>query len=153
MNQRLKPNKKPDIQIAGLQIWVHGRQFSHEWDYWDINWVNVTIHCGNQDSDVWVTGPNIFLTEIKELGDILEKYQHSLSSKTTFKTMEPYLSIEFEAKEDEIIEMKVNLTSNPMIDSHQYIFEIKQSQLCSFVEEISKTLKSYPIKGSPISSS
>ena len=33
---------EPDIKLAGLQIWVHGRQFPDSDDYWDGNWLYVT---------------------------------------------------------------------------------------------------------------
>jgi hypothetical protein len=33
---------EPDLVIAGLRVWVHGRQFPQAVDYWDGNW----RHCG-----------------------------------------------------------------------------------------------------------
>jgi hypothetical protein len=47
----------PDIKLDGLQMWIHGRQFPNEEDYWDGNWLNVTAHCGSQGADVWTSGP------------------------------------------------------------------------------------------------
>lgn len=44
---------QPDIKLNGLQIWIHGRQYPNEEDYWDGNWLNVTAHCGSQGAEVW----------------------------------------------------------------------------------------------------
>jgi hypothetical protein len=48
----------PNIRIAGLQIWVHSRQFPASEDYGDANWLNVTVHFGAQGADVWSSGAN-----------------------------------------------------------------------------------------------
>ena len=43
----------PDIKLAGLQIWIHSRQFPDTDDFWDGNWLNITAHCGADGASVW----------------------------------------------------------------------------------------------------
>ncbi len=57
---------EPDIELAGLRIWVHGRQFPDNEDYWDANWLNITA-CGAQGATVRVSGNIIQLPEIAHL--------------------------------------------------------------------------------------
>jgi hypothetical protein len=40
------------IEVSGLQIWVCGRQFPNKDDFWDGNWLKVSVHCSAQDSSV-----------------------------------------------------------------------------------------------------
>jgi hypothetical protein len=39
---------EPNIQLAGLQIWIHGRE------EFDEDWLRVTLHCRRDSSEVWV---------------------------------------------------------------------------------------------------
>jgi hypothetical protein len=59
----------PGIALAGLQIWVQGRQFPDAQDYWDGNWLDVTVHCGGEGASVWVSGSIIHLSELLDWRD------------------------------------------------------------------------------------
>lgn len=56
MNNISKNPGESDMKIAGLAIWIHGRQFPDSKDYWDVNWLNVTVRCGAQGASVKVCG-------------------------------------------------------------------------------------------------
>ena len=43
---------EPALRIAGFQLWVHGYQFPDSNDYWDGNWLRVTVHCGAAGASV-----------------------------------------------------------------------------------------------------
>lgn len=58
---------KPDIKIAGLSIWVHGREREGDLDYWNGNWVRVTVQCKAQGAEVITSGSIIHLPEIAAL--------------------------------------------------------------------------------------
>ena len=53
----------PDIKIAALKIWVHGRQFEDAQDYWDGNWLRVTAHCGADGGSALAHGSILHLGE------------------------------------------------------------------------------------------
>ena len=84
----------PQIRLAGLQIWVHSRQFPESDDYWDGNWINVTAHCGAKGADVWTSGSIIHLPEIKRWADACEKMHATLSGEANLECMEPWLLVE-----------------------------------------------------------
>jgi hypothetical protein len=110
-----KPGK-PDLKINELQIWIHGREYPDSNDYWDGNWLRVTVHCGRGNSNVWVTGSIIHVPELSQLKDDLSNFIESLQGKVELQTMEPELKIAFEANTQRAkswnyeIEMKVNIT-------------------------------------------
>lgn len=46
------------MKPAGLEIWIHGRQFENAHDSWDGNRLQATAHCGARGADVWIEGPH-----------------------------------------------------------------------------------------------
>ena len=123
---------------------MHSRQFPEASDYWDGNWVNVTVHCGAQGADVWATGPIIHLPEVRTWAD--ERMYQTLSSEASLDCMEPELSIELRAEELGQISMRVSITPNHLTQQHTFQFEGDQSYLADLVDDCRKTLRQYPIK-------
>ena len=58
MSQRLTPEDlgRPDLKVAGFQLWVHGRELPETEDHDDANWLRVTAHCGASGASVWAQG-------------------------------------------------------------------------------------------------
>ena len=139
----------PDIKLAGLQIWVHGRQFPNEEDYWDGNWLNVTAHCGSQGADVWTSGAIIHVPEIADWLAALEEMNQSLSGEANLVCLEPELSVELKMKELGQISLRVEITPDHLTQEHAFQFEIDQSYLASLIEDCRKVLAKYPVKGKP----
>ncbi len=143
------PNlKKPSLKILGFQMWVHGREFPDSQDYWDGNWLNVTVHCGRLNSDVWFTGSIVHLSELNRLKEDIEKLCITFKGVIILDTMEPYLRIEFETTSKENIAMKVTFTPDHMYEDHHYLFELDENQLRSCGEQLRNILVDYPI-GNP----
>jgi hypothetical protein len=136
----------PSIQLSGLQIWVHNRQSPEASDYWDGNWVNVTVHCGARGADVWATGPIIHLPEVRIWADACERMYQTLSCEASLACMEPELSIELRAEELGHISMRVSITPDHLTQQHMFQIEVDQSYLADLVDDCRKTLRQYPIK-------
>ena len=140
---------KPEIKIAGLQIWIHGRQFPDLDDYWDGNWLNVTAHCESNHAGVWVSGNLIHLSEIDHLKTSATKLYKELKGKAALPCLEPELSVEFKACGLGKIDMIVNITPDPRYQKHKFLFEIDQSYLPALISSCNTILKAYQIKGKP----
>ena len=68
MNVSTAPRSRaPDIQLAGLRVWVDGRHEADTHDYWDGNWVTVLAQYQSAQSQVTVAGPLVHLSEIVTL--------------------------------------------------------------------------------------
>jgi hypothetical protein len=138
---------EPDIRLAGLQIWIHGRQFPREEDYWDGNWLKVTAHCGSHDADVWVSGAILNVPELARWHAALEEINKSLSGEAKLDSLEPELRVELKLKELGQISMRVEITPDRLTQRHSFQFEIDQTYLLGLIESCKQVLGKYPIKG------
>ena len=138
---------EPDIEIAGLQIWVHGRQFPELHDYWDGNWLRVTVHCGAKGDSVWASGPIIHLSELHGWLISIRNMNDTLSGEANLECMEPELSVSIKTERHGHIAMEVHITPDNLQQDHLFRFEIDQSYLPKLLSSCQKVLSKYPIRG------
>ena len=112
---------KPDIRLDCLKIWIHGRQFPELTEYWDGNWLRVTVHCGSQGASVWANGPIIHLSEIQSWLTSLEQMNQTLKGKADLECMQPELSIDMTIL-DQLGHLKIaiHLTPDHMTQEHKF---------------------------------
>jgi hypothetical protein len=135
------------IKLAGLEIWVHGRQFPEVDDYWDSNWLNVTVHCEAPGAEVWVSGPIIHLTELANWVDACEKMYQTLRGEADLECVEPELSVKLKMKLLGQISMSVEITPNNLMQLHKFNFDVDQSYLKNSITDCHKILAEFPLKG------
>jgi hypothetical protein len=140
---------KPDVKVAGLCIWIHGRQFQEAQDYWDGNWLNMTAHCAARGADVGCGGSTIHLSEISSFLSELEKLYQTLEGKAQLPCLEPELSVELTAESLGGIEMVVHITPDHLSQQHTFTFPIDQSYLPGLISDCKRVLDQYPIRGKP----
>src|SRR5438034_8814078 len=87
----------PALKIAGLQLWVHGRQFPEANDYWDGNWLNVTAHCGANGASIWALGAIVMVTDIARWIAECEELYKRLQGEATLDPCEPNLHVTIRA--------------------------------------------------------
>jgi hypothetical protein len=138
---------EPSIEIVGLQIWIHGKQFADSEDYWDGNWLNVTAHCGAENAEVWVSGSILHLSELKSWLEDLESVNANLSGEASLDCMEPELNVEMKIQPLGHILMKVEITPDNLTQFHSFEFETDQSYLPVLIKNLKKVLEKYPVKG------
>lgn len=139
----------PDIKLAGLQIWIHNRQFSDHDDFWDSNWLNVTVHCGACAANVWTNDAILHLSEIADWLVSLEKLNETLSGEANLVTVEPEFNVELKAESLGQIEMRVEITPDPLRQQHVFTFEVDQSYLAGVIGNCRKTLTKFSLVGEP----
>ena len=136
----------PDIKIAGLSIWVHQRQFPDAEDYWDGNWVVVTVCCKANYAEVWTTGPIIHLPEVEKFMRKSQQLYDSLSGEAEIDCMEPELNVMLKMHRSGQLRMRVELTPNHMKQGHWFEFDIDQSYLPGLIRDCRAVLETYPVK-------
>lgn len=136
----------PDLKLAGLQIWIHSRQFPQAKDYGDGNWVNVTAHCGTMDADIWTQGSIIHLSEIESWLKQIELMYEKLDGKAELSCMEPNLFARMKIDQRGQVSLLVKITPDHMNQKHEFTFEIDQSYLPSLISELKEILKRFPVK-------
>jgi hypothetical protein len=144
-----EPLEAPDLHIAGLRLWVHGRQFPMADDYWDGNWLQVTVHCGAPGARVWVTGPILHVSEIAHFLRGVEAIYASLQGEATLPCMEPELGVTLTAEGRGHITMVVAITPDHLSQAHRFTFTLDQSYLPPVMDYCRTLLRQYPIKGQP----
>lgn len=139
----------PSIHLAGLKIWVHGRQYPESSDYWDGNWLVVTAECASLGAIVRVHGPIIHLPELARWADMAETVHSSLSGEANLECMEPELSVKLAIDKLGHVLMTVNITPDHLAQNHCFSFELDQTDLPNLIRECRTVLDCYPIKAQP----
>jgi hypothetical protein len=143
---------RPDLQIAGLQIWIQDRQFPDSSDYWDGNWLYCTLHCGGPDSDVWLKkDPFIHIPELQRFYSSLMAFSSSMSGSARLETMEENLNLVIQSSNSQEIVMDVFITSNPALEEHHYTFSVTRDHVEDLLKQLNSLLSRFPIKGQPLS--
>lgn len=148
MNEKsLKILGKPNIKLAGLQIWVHGRQYPDTNDYWDGNWLKVTACCEAKGASVWTNGPIIHLSELQSWMISTKELSKTLKGEAKLLCMEQELFVTLKAESLGHIAMNVEITPSINEQEHRFSFELDQSYLPSLVSQCDEVLKNYQIRG------
>lgn len=137
----------PDINIAGLQIWVHGYQFVEADNYDDANWLRVSVHCGANNASVWASGSIITVNDIIGLASDSEKLYKKEIKELEIDPMEPELRITMKTCDSlEHFELTVEITPDHLSQEHTFQFEIDQSYLPALVGQCKKLLERFPYR-------
>jgi len=139
----------PTIVVGGLRIWVHGRQYPDTEDYWDGNWLRVTVLCGASGAEVRVSGAIIHLGEVAEWLSGTESLHQKLTGSAALKCVEPELHVEMEMTKHGQLVMTVNITPDNLTQQHEFKFDLDQSYLPNVIRACREVLSKYPLKGTP----
>lgn len=147
MNHRkLESLGDPDLQIAGLRVWVHGREFPQSEDYWDGNWLRATAYCVYPDSSVRVHGSIVHLGELLGLLKGTECLYQTLEGQAELRCIEPYLGVELQAQTGGHVRVKISITPDHMTESHEYTDGFDQTYLPAIIAGCKAILAKFPLK-------
>ena len=144
INEELGPHS---IHLQGLKIWVHGRQYPSAVDYWDANWLLVTVQCESNGAEVWITGPLIHSSEIEQWANAAERMLTTLEGEANLDCDEPELSVKLLVTQPRQILMTVDISPQRRTQQHRFHFDLDQSYLDGLIRECRTILASYPITG------
>ncbi|MFN8524275.1 MAG: hypothetical protein U0821_14340 [Chloroflexota bacterium] len=139
---------KPDLEVAGSQLWVHGRQFPDAHDYDDGNWLRVTAHCGALGANVWADGPIAMVPDIAGFGDACAAMHRGDARSAVLDPLEPELAASLEVSDRHgHIRPLVEITPDHMAQAHRFEFTIDQSYLPGIVRQCAQIATAYPVRG------
>ncbi len=136
----------PNIQLQGLKIWVHGRQYPETTDYWDANWLLVTAECASNDSKAHVSGPIIHLSELAAWADAADQLSHTLVGEANLECIEPELSVSIAMSKSEKTLMTVDLNRNDPAQKQSFQFDLDPTCLPVLSHACRQILESYPAR-------
>lgn len=139
--------QQPHISFSDFQLWIHGRRSEALWDYWDGNWLQVTVHCGAPGTDVGVQGSILHLGELEWWLKQLEEMSRTMSGTADLAPAEPNRFVGFEMDKLEHIAVPIRITPEQMSEHHEFRDQIDQSYLPGLIQQLRTILQDYPIRG------
>lgn len=146
MNYSATALGEPDLDLAGLKLWVHGYQFPNADDYWDGNWLNATAICSSTGATVQVHGFFVRTDEISEWQSAVDKLDADLKGEAKLACMEPYISVTLTAGSLGAIAMEVKITPDHLNQEHRFEFSIDQSYLARLSSQCARILHAFPLR-------
>lgn len=150
MSEKVTPADlgKPDLSVAGFQLWVHGREFPESEDYDDGNWLRVTAHCGASGASVWAQGAILMVTDVLRFGDDCLAVHRDEAKSAVLDPLEPELRLALETS-DELghIAARVEITPDHIAQAHRFSFVIDQSHLPGIARQCSAIVEEFPVRG------
>lgn len=144
----IDPSTEPDIALGPLRIWIAGRQFADESDYWDGNWLSVEARCASPDSSARVGGAIVHLSDLQSWLRDLRRLHESVEGKADLGCTEPEIAATVSLDKLGSGELVVAFRRYGF-ESHEWTVQIDQSYLPQWIASLDAVLSKYPIRGKP----
>ena len=139
---------EPHLEVAGLELWVHGREFPESEDFYDGNWLRATAHCEAAGASVWAEGAILMVTDIAGFGEQCAAMLSGSARSATLAPLEPHLKVALETA-DRLghVRAQVEITPDHLAQAHRFEFAVDQSYLPGIIQRCSAIVQEYPIRG------
>jgi hypothetical protein len=139
---------EPDLEVAGFQIWVHGRQFPHSMDSSDGNWLYVTAHAGTPGASVWASGAILEVTNLALWADRCAALASGEAQQAELAPSEPELHVLIRRIDGlSHFAMRVQITPDYRHQEHTFEFAIDQTHLRETTRRCRSIAGAYPVRG------
>jgi hypothetical protein len=135
------------LNIAQLKIEVHGYEFPDGADYFDANWLVVTVSYVSNTASIKFHDPCIMASDLLSFRDeIIEMYSGDAET-AELASHEPNLNVQLR-KNDLLGAIKASLELRPDAgeDVHILTMQLDQSYLPGMQREIDEILRRYPMR-------
>lgn len=139
-------DSKPDLELAGLRLWVDGRHPGERSDYWDGNWMTVRAEYRSARAQVAIAGPLVHLSEIVTLHSGCTKLAARQVQEAGLFCMEPNLKIELWAVPGDKFIGKVRITPDHKSEMHDFGFAFEHAELEALIEACAALLARFPVR-------
>jgi hypothetical protein len=138
---------EPALKIAGLRIWIHGREHPDAMDAGDGNWLQVTAQCEASGASVFVRGPILEVTDIVRFGHQAQLLLDGKAVRAALDTLEPELSAVIDSPDAMgHFRLHVEISPDHLSQNHAFDFEIDQSYLPGLVRQCAQIANEYPVR-------
>jgi hypothetical protein len=140
---------EPDVRLEGLKLWIHGRQFPDLTDYWDGNWLIVTVEYSSNEAIVRTNGPILHLSDLSGWLEKLRDLNRELKGEANLEPIEPMISVKLKAELLGHILVNVSITPDVLHEGHWFEFEVDQSYLPMLISSLESVHEKFPVRGKP----
>jgi hypothetical protein len=135
------------LKVAGLELWVHDRRSPEAQDYWEGNWLVVTVRCAAPGATIWTTGPLLRVPDLVRWADALERMHARPEGAATLTSDEPNLTVVVRAAEGAgPLQLVVDITPDPLTQEHRLRFPVEWAALRELVRKCRAIVKAYPVR-------
>jgi hypothetical protein len=136
---------EPDLRLAGLSIWVDGRQFPDASDYYDANWLNVRVRMEATGATVKCDGAIFMTSDLERFRAELASLNETLAGEAALASYEPDLKVTLKAQHLGHIAGEVEITPDHMNQFHRFALVLDQSYLPALVAACDRVLERFPV--------
>ncbi|PYO94930.1 MAG: hypothetical protein DMD60_13985 [Gemmatimonadetes bacterium] len=137
------------LKIAGLELWVHDRRSPEAQDYWEGNWLVVTVRCGAEGATIWTTGPMLRVPDLVRWAGALDRLSTRgvAEGVATLSSDEPNLTAVVRSTDRAgELQLVVDITPDPLTQEHRLRFAVERSALSDLVLQCRGIVKAYPVR-------
>jgi hypothetical protein len=141
------PENPPDLNLAGLSLWVVRRGYEQSEDYWDGNWLYIQARVAMPGVYVEAEGRLVRNDELESFAEELETALRDLKGSAELRCMEPNLNVKVDIGIRGDVTAVIDLTPDPVNQSHQFVFDLDQSYLAETLAGCRRIIGRFPIRG------
>jgi hypothetical protein len=137
----------PHLVVAGLELWVHGRRFPEAYDYWEGNWLDVTVHCAAPGASIWSAGALLRVPDVVRWAEELDQLHAHRDGVATLTSDEPNLIAVLRSTDRaEDLQLVVDLTPDHLTQEHRLRFAVPRSALPGLVRQCRALIAAHPVR-------
>jgi len=137
------------LKVAGLELWVHDRRSPEAQDYWEGNWLVVTVRCAAEGATIWTTGPLVRVPDLARWAAALDRLHQRPEGAgvATLSSDEPNLTAVIRSTERTgDLQLVVDITPDALTQEHRLRFAVARSELPDLVQQCRGIVKAYPVR-------
>ncbi len=141
------------LKAAGFELWVHDRRSPEAQDYWEGNWLVVTVRCVAEGATIWTTGPLVRVPDLARWAAALAHLQQRPEEVgvgvgvATLTSDEPNLTAVVRSTDRTgELQLVVDITPDPLTQEHRLRFTVERSELPDLVQQCRGIVKAYPVR-------
>jgi hypothetical protein len=135
----------PSLELGGLRLWLRGRHFPWEEDFWNEDWHVVTAHWHSACVDVRAHGPFLHTGDLPRWLEACERLLADRSGMAMLWAVKPELQISLSAASGGP-RAEVRLSPDLASQEHIFRFQINWEALELFTRSLKRHAESDPIR-------
>jgi predicted oxidoreductase len=137
----------PHLTVGGLELWVHGRRFPEAHDYWDGNWLDVTVHCTAPGASIWSAGALLRVPDVVRWAEELGQLHAGIDGVATLRSDEPNLTAVVRSSDGAgDLQLVVDITPDHLTQEHRLRFAVARSAVPELVRQCRALVAAHPIR-------
>jgi hypothetical protein len=140
----------PSLEVAGLRVWLHRRQFPSSHDLDEGNLIAATIRCDHEGVTVRADDASVRSSDIARWTKELRALQKGTSALARLSLKKGIFEIILQATEDlSLILMRVAVAGNGL-PARTYEFVLQRGALDDILRQCGEMLTAFPVRGATL---